>query len=257
MKMNVGNVLVLGAMALSVATGCKKEPTPAELHRDEGNKFLNASEWEKAAAEYGQSLEADPKQEKLWEKKAYAHLQLKQMEQADAAILRTLEFKTEPAKKAEVYRNLAAMYLQTSQDKAEQYFNKAIETDPQDDQSLAWLAEIYSQRGGARNAKGAAVPAMLDKALGYYDKVIAVKPELPNTYLNKRIVLAKYMEYEKLQKQASEQDAAQQAKDKAKADEAKAAAEQHQTKMDAYKQQMDEATKKFSSLQKTGKLPPP
>jgi len=171
-----------------------------------------------------------------------------------AAILKLLDFRTETDKKAEVYRNLASLYMQKNNwEKAEKYFNEAIAIDPKDDVSLAWIAEIYSQKGGARNMKQLAEPAMLDKAIEYYDRVIAVKPELPNTYLNKRIVMAKYMEYVRLQKEAKEQEARINYKDKKAAAEATAAAVKHQERIDELKVQFEELTKKFSEAAKAAK----
>jgi tetratricopeptide (TPR) repeat protein len=244
--------LVIGACALAMI-GCKKEPTPAEIHKDKGNTLLDAQKWTEAAEEYRLSLEADPKQEKLWEKKAYAHMQAGDMDSADTSILKLLDFRPEPEKKAEVYRNLASMYLQKSTDKAEKYFNEAVKIDPKDDVSLAWLAEIYAQRGGARNPKQTAVPAMLDKALEYYDQVIAVKPELPNTYLNKRIVMAKYMDYTRIQKEAAEQDLKLNSKNAAKVAELNATIAEHQARIDDFKAKFEELTKRFSEVAKAAK----
>src|SRR5687767_13896484 len=99
-------VLMLGALARSGTTACNKEPDLATVHRDAGNKHLKNSEWKQAADEYGQSLQADPKQEKVWEKKAYAHVQAGDIEQADATLLKSMEFMSDVAKKAEMYRNL-------------------------------------------------------------------------------------------------------------------------------------------------------
>lgn len=247
-------VLMIGALALGGTTSCKKEPDLATIHREAGDRHLGKSEWKEAAEEYGQSLQADPKQEKIWEKKAYSHREAGDMDQAAAAILKTVDFKPDAAKKAEVYRNLGGMYMPTGgYDKAEKYFNEALKIDPNDDASLSWLAELYSQRGGARDMKAKAVPADLDKALEYYEKVIALKPELPNSYLNERIVMAKYMEYERQQKEAAEQEAQENSKDKDKVEAAKAAAEKHQGRMDEFKKRFDELTKKFSEAQKKAK----
>jgi tetratricopeptide (TPR) repeat protein len=245
--------LLLGAIALTGTIGCKTEPDAATIHREAGDRLLGKNEFKQAAEEYGQSLQADPKQEKVWEKKAYAHMQAGDMDQADTAILKTVDFKADAPAKAEVYRNLGGLYVQKgSLDKAEGYFNQALQIDPKDDQSLAWLAEIYSQRGGARDMKAEVVTAHLDKAIEYYDKVIAMKPELPNTYLNKRIVMARYMDYEKRKKEAVEREA-QDSGDKAKIEAAKVEAEQHQKRMDEFKKQFDELSKKFSEATKNAK----
>src|SRR5438067_8730665 len=89
---------LLGALVLSAATGCK--PDPAEQHRDKANELANQSQWKQAAEEYGLSLQADPKQGELWEQKAYAHLQIKEYDQVESAMLKLADSRTDPPKKA-------------------------------------------------------------------------------------------------------------------------------------------------------------
>lgn len=251
-------LLVLGALTLTATTGCEKKPSPAAIQEEAGDDFVRNNQWKEAAAAYGKSLEADPKQEKIIEKKAYAHREAGEFDEADATILKTLDFKPDVPAKAEVYRNLANMYLQKLDgEKAEKYFNEAVKLDPNDDLSLGWLAEIYAQRGGARDMKAAGVPEHLDKALAYYDKVIAIKPDLPTTYVNKRIVMFKYIASERQQKEAAE--AEKQEANKAKAEELKAAIAKHQARIDDFNKQIEELNKKFAEAQKKAKAaaPPP
>ena len=59
-------------------------------------------------------------------------------------------------------------------------------------------------------------------------------------------------DYEKRKKEAVEREA-QESGDKAKIEEAKVTAAQHQQRMDNYKKQVDELTKKFSEAQKNAK----
>ncbi len=246
--------LLIGALALAGTTACSKEPDQAQIHRDAANALLQDGKWNEAAQEYAKSLEADPKQEKMWERKAYCHMQAGALEDAEAALLKMLELKTEPAAKAEVYRNIAGMYMQkTVMDKAEKYFLEASKVDPKDAMSLQWLGEIYSQRGGARDMKAPAVPESLQKALDYYDKAIAINPNEPALYLNKRIVMGKYMEDARQKKVAAEQAAVDAGADKEKAEAAKAEAAQHQAKMDEFKKQFEEMTKKLVEVQKAAK----
>jgi len=249
-------VLVLGALALSGTTACKEESDAAVAHRQAGDQHITKAEWKQAADEYGLSLQANPKQEKVWEKKAYAHMQDGNMAEAETAILKTIDFKPDAAQKAEVCRNLASAYLQKNDaDKAEKYFNEALKYDPKDDVAMSWLGEIYSGRGGARDMKAEAIPAHLDKAIEYYDKVSAIKPELPTPYLNKRIVVAKYMDKERKLKEAAEQEAKTN-KDKEKVEAAKKEAEQHQARIEELQKKFDEYTKKFSEAQKNAAQAP-
>jgi tetratricopeptide (TPR) repeat protein len=245
-------LLVAGALSLAATTGCKKPPSPAAIHDEAGDDFVRNNQWKEAAAEYGKSLEADPKQEKVIEKKAYAHREAGDLDEADATILKMLEFKPDVAGKAEIYRNLANMYLQKADaEKAEKYFNEAVKLDPNDDVSLGWLAEIYAQRGGARDMKAAAVPEHLEKALAYYDKIIAIKPDLPGTYVNKRIVMFKYIAQEKLAKETAEAEKGN--SDKAKAEAAKADVAKHQAHIDDLTKQIEELNKRFAEAQKKAK----
>ena len=105
----------------------------------------------------------------------------------------------------------------------------------------------------ARDMKAPAVPESLQKALEYYDKAIEVNPNEPALYLNKRIVMAKYMDDERQKKVAAEQAATDAGADKEKAEAATAEAAQHQAKMDEFKKQFEELTKKLVEVQKAAK----
>ncbi|MCI0569226.1 MAG: tetratricopeptide repeat protein [Myxococcaceae bacterium] len=248
--MRLAKTVVMLAGITLLGTACKDDP--AELHRNKGNAHLAKDEYKQAAEEYGLSLKADPKQEKLWERKAWAHMQLGEMDKADEAILKTLDFKTDTAKRAEVYRNLAGVYVQRGPpEKAEQYYLEALKLDPKDDVSLAWVAEIHAQLGGARLATAPAVASHLDKAISYYDKAIAVRPEASNNYINKRIVLLKYMGYLKTQLDEATKDST--SADPAKAQAATLQSRELQTRLEAYKAESDVLMKKFAELQKAAK----
>lgn len=220
-------------------------------HRDKGYEYADKGDWQQAAAEFGESLRLDPNQETVWEQKAYAHLQIKEYDQAAAAMYREAELKKAPDKKAAVLRNVGGMYMQAlDYDKAEKAFSKAVEADPKDDQSLTWIGEIYSQKGGARSAIPAD-PNALQKAVQYYDKVIAIKPDIPSSYINERIVFTKLLEYEQKEKDAALKDAAAAPKkDAAKVQELQAAAADHQARIDQLKKQIDDVTHKFADAQK-------
>jgi tetratricopeptide (TPR) repeat protein len=242
--------LLLGVLALG-ATACESKPDPVQVHRAKGTKAFNRKDYKTAVEEYEKSLQADPKQEKIWETKAIAHMQLGETEEAVQSSLKLLDFKTTPAEKVEVYRNVAGIYMKGGPlEKAEEYFNKALELDPKDEASLGWLAEIYSQRGGARSMSAPVVTEHLDKSLAYYDQVIALNPNSANTYLNKRIVMAKYMEHERKQAMDAESEAVENAKKPDIVKEAKARAAEHTARVEQFKAQFDELTKKFSEATK-------
>jgi len=247
--MNALRVFVLlCAVALALASGCKSGA--AGEHREKANELANQSQWKQAAEEYTLSLQADPSQGELWEQVAYAHLQLKDYDNVATAMLKFAEFKTEPVKKADAYRNIGAMYVQQGMtEKAEPMFIKALEVNAKDDQSLTWLAEIYAQRGGARAVNAVVEPEALDKALAYLDKVVALKPMDNAGYVNKRIALMKYMEYEQLQMAAAQKDAEKE-KDPAKLQELRTKKDQAQAQYDKLKKQLDEVGKKIGEIAK-------
>ncbi|MDI1475696.1 tetratricopeptide repeat protein [Polyangium sp. y55x31] len=257
MKIRTKILWFVGALALAGAPACEDGPKgPAQEHLKKGDEFLAASDFAKAAEEYGKSLEADPKQEKVWEKKAYSYKEAGDMAKAEEAILKTLEFKPDAAKKAEVYANLAGVYMEKNDTaNAEKNYAEALKLNPNDDKSLAWLAEFAARRGGARDMKAPIVPDELKKAIESYDKVIALKPDDAAAYTNKRIAVGRLMEHERLQKEAAtkEVEEAVAAKDKAKEDDAKARADKHQAQMDEYKKQLDELGKKIGEVMKAGK----
>ncbi|HEU4403844.1 MAG TPA: tetratricopeptide repeat protein [Polyangiaceae bacterium] len=251
--MKMANVMVvLGALALGPAA-CEKKPDEAEIHKDLGRDHLDKQEWAQAIAEYELSLKADPNQEEVWKQKAVAHMKAGEKEKAAEAFAKTADFRKEPAKKAEVFRNLAGMFMQSNDlDKAETYFNEAVKHDPKDDQSYSWLAEIYAQRGGARANEAPAQPPHLEKAIEYYDKAIGANPGAANNYINKRIVYVKLTQYEQNQKDAAEAEGRAAAKDAAKAAELKAKADKHGARVEELKKLMDEAMKKYDEAQKGG-----
>ena len=247
--MNALRVFVLlAATAVAPVSGCKSGA--AAEHREKAGNLADQSQWKQAAEEYTMSLEADPSQGELWEQVAYAHLQLKDYDKVAAAMLKFADFKTEPVKKGDAYRNIGGMYVQQGMnEKAEPMFLKALEVNPKDDQSLTWLAEIYAQRGGARAVNAVAKPEELDKALAYLDKVVALKPMDSAGYVNKRIALMKYLEYEQRQVAAAQGDAEKE-KDPARLGELRTKKDQAQVQYDTLKRQLDEVSLKLGEIAK-------
>lgn len=246
------NLFGLVLFAFVLGSACAEPPNPAAEHREKGDAFFRKSQWKEAAAEYAQSLAADPKQPKIWEQKAYAHQQLNESDAADEAYLHTVEGKT-PAEMAEVYRGLAATYMDRKDpERAEKYYLKVVEIDPKDDLSLGWLAEIYAQRGGSR-VKTPGIPELLEKSFVYYDKVIALKPDFANTYINKRIAVTKLYDTEKNIMDTANADLRREKKDKAKIEALKGKADKAKARMDELKKDYDALSAKWDELQKAAK----
>lgn len=246
--------VVAAAVFLALA-GCKKEPTPAELHLDKGDALLEKSDFFKAAEEYAASLQANPQQEvKVWEKTAYAYMKAGEQDKAADYLLKTLPMRADDASRLTTYRNIAGMYLQAGQlDKAEQYFGEVLKRAPSDDQSLTWLAEISSHRGGARRTTGAIDPEHLNRAIERYDQIITLKPAAPAAYINKRIALMKLIDHQAAMKQAALDDAETNKADKQVAADAKEQAAKYQARIDELKATLDDTNKKLGEVQKAAK----
>jgi len=177
---------------VALLAACSRDP--AIVHKEAGDGLLASSDFKGAAAEYAQSLALAPAQPQVWEKLAFAKLKAGDRDGAAEALAKHAELETTPARKAEDYRNAAGIYLQTpDQDKAERFLLEAVKADPSDAASLAWLGELASVRGGARVQAAPAVPAELDKAIGYYGRVIAIHPEQRAALGNRRIAIVKYL----------------------------------------------------------------
>lgn len=191
------------ALALLAVLACK--PDPAAVHRKAGDDLLSRSDFAGAAAEYAKSLELDAKQEKTWEKLAFCRVKTGEEELAAEALVKTVEFKASDAQRAEVYRNAAGIFLQSPERaKAEAYLLEAVRLDPKDEASITWLGELASEAGGARHPLGVAAPEQLDKAIGYYDRLIELRPNGTAAHVNRRIVVTKYLTYLAEQKRAEQ-----------------------------------------------------
>jgi tetratricopeptide (TPR) repeat protein len=283
--------LVLGVLTLTGAVACSEKEDPAKEHRAKATNHLNKKEFKLAAEEYELAAKADPTSEKTWKEKAFAHQQIGEHDKAAEALLKYVEITKDPTvkkddlyrviadefrqagmpdeaekalmkvmetkqtteEKGELYRIIADTYLKSGNlDQAEARFNEALKLNPKDEASLGWLAAIYSQRGGTQNKDAPAVPEHLDKALAYLDQVIALNPDYPFTYINKRIVMAKYQMHEMKQAELAQQEA-KETKNKKKQAEALARAAEHQKKAEEYQAQFQELTAKFTDAQKKAK----
>jgi tetratricopeptide (TPR) repeat protein len=186
---------IASALLLALA-GCTPEVDVASQQRQAGDEQWKKGAYQEAAAAYEKSLAADPKQEKVLERLAMCRVRLDDRNAAATTLLKVLDLKTDAAGKAEVYRNVAGVYLQGQDaEHAEKYLQEIVKLLPNDEAALTWLGELAAQRGGARSNDAEAVPEQLDLALGYYDKLIALKPDSLPMLAHKRIVLTKYVNH--------------------------------------------------------------
>ena len=216
-------------------------PDPATFHREQGDRYLRELRWKEAAEEFGKALHVDPSLGMLWERKAYAHWKAGEFDEADAAIMKTLELEGAPTQdqKIETYFKLANTYLQGGQiDRAEKYFLMINELNPGNDVALGWLAELYARRGGART-DAPAIPEMLEKSFEYYDQAIEARPDLPNSYFNKRIAIAKYLEWLQQQIQRARQEIKANKKDRTRVKELQEQVAQHQARAKELRRQYE------------------
>ena len=190
---------------------------------------------------------------KAYELAAFARVKAGQFDEAAALLEKSIA--RNPDTKLDGYRNIAGMYLQQANDLegAEKYFMKALELEPKDEQSLSWLAEIASRRGGARLQGAAADTEQLKKALALYDQLIEMNPAKPDAYVNKRIALIKYIEQLGKQKESILADAETQKSDKEAYDDLQQQAVDTQARMDELKATLDETGKKLGEVMKAAK----
>ena len=246
-------------LALSVAVtlaACTREPEPFEAARIKAGESFKKNEFAAAATEYEKSLALKPDQELVvWDRAAFSNMKANQFDRAAELLEKSIAHRPEQAAKSDTLRNIAGMYLQQAHDsdKAERYFQKAAELDPKDEQALSWLAEIASQRGGARVQTAEAQPEHLKIALERYGQVIALNPNKPDAFINKRIVLVKYLDYLARQKLSILADAEAQKKDKAAYASAQEQAADTQKRIDELKADLDETAKRLGEALKAAK----
>jgi tetratricopeptide (TPR) repeat protein len=242
------------ALVLLSLTACQDEPF--DVARIKGSELLTKKDFAGAAVEYEKSLELKPDQDvKVWDRAAFANMNAGKYDRAAELLEKSLDRRKELAAKTETLRNIAGMYLQQGQDpdNAERFFQKAIALDPKDEQALSWLAEISSQRGGARQQAAEAHPEHLKIALERYDAAIALNPAKADAYVNKRIVLIKYIEFLQKQKLSILADAENQKADKEAYASAQEQATDTQTRIDELKGLLETTTKKLGEVNKAAK----
>jgi tetratricopeptide (TPR) repeat protein len=182
------------ALAFLALAACQRDPSI--VHREAGDDLLRSSDFAGAAREFTESLKLDPNQPAIWEKLAFCRVKTGEKEAAAEVLVKLADFKPSDAQKAEVYRNAAGIFLQgqtAEREGAERYLLAAVRLDPKDEASLTWLGELASQRGGARLEMATAVPEELDRALGYYAKLVELRPDSMGAHASRRIVLVKYV----------------------------------------------------------------
>jgi tetratricopeptide (TPR) repeat protein len=250
--------LLLSLFTLSILLPeCSKED-PAAVHRALGNDAARKGDWKAAATEYGLSLEANPRDPKVWQLKANAHMKLDQLSEAAECLAKPAEYTSDPAAKAEAYRLVASMYVDHAQfAEAEKAFGQALKFNPNDELALQWLAELASVRGGARKMTDPADPTWLKQAITYYDQVIKVNPENLFAYANKRVALSKYMEFKQKEKAQAERLIQLEHKDAARVAAARTQVAESSTLIEGFQKEIDELSKKIKELQAAQKAKKP
>ena len=246
----LGEALLFGLFTLSIGlTACSKPEDPAVLHRALGNEYARKADWTAAASEYGLSLQANPRDRKVWELKANAHLRLGQLREAAESLTRPAEYTSDPNAKAEAYRLVASMYVEHRDfDEAEKAFAEALRFDPRDELSLSWLGEFASARGGARSMTDPADPVWLTKAIAYYEKAIALNPENLFAYVNKRIAITKYIVFEQQEKALADRLIRLERRDASKVAAAQTRLTESTARIEGFEKEISELSKKISEL---------
>jgi tetratricopeptide (TPR) repeat protein len=243
--------LLFSLFALSIVLmGCSKPEDPAVLHRALGNEHARKDDWAAAAREYGLSLQANPRDRKVWELKANAHLRLGQVRQAGESLAKPAEYTSDPIAKAEAYRLVASMYIEHKEfDEAEKAFAEALKFDPRDELTLSWLGEFASTRGGARSPRDPPDPVWLTKAIAYYDQAISVNPSNLFTYVHKRVAINKYIVFEQQEKALAERLIHLERKDASKVAAARARLTESTARIENYEKEIEQLSKKITELQ--------
>jgi len=202
---SLGLALLLLLALTGAVTGCKGRQSLGMRERAQGDTLLQAGQFEEAAEHYRLATEANPDDPKLWERRAYALMQAGRVDEAAEALLRTPALATDGVRRAETLRNVAFVYLRSATpQKAERYFLEALELAPNDTESLMWLGEIASERGGARSKTTEAIVEHLEQAIGYYDRVLSLDPESLLATVNKRVAVMKLIRFNEQQRQSAE-----------------------------------------------------
>jgi len=243
--------LLSGLFALSVLlSGCVKPEDPAAAHRALGNEHARQAEWAAAATEYGISLQANPRDRKVWELKANAHLKLGQVREAAESLAKLAENTSDPVVKAESYRLIASMYVEHREfDEAEKAFAEALKFAPRDELALSWLGEIASARGGARSMSDPPDPVWLMKAIGYYEKAIALNPENLFAYVNKRIALTKCIVFEEQERALAQRLIQLERKDPSKVLAAQTRLNESSARIQGFQKEIEKLSSKIKELQ--------
>jgi len=230
--------------------GCSRPEDPARVHRALGNDYARSTNWAAAAREYGLSAQANPRDPKVWQLKANAHLMLGQLQEAAESLAKPAEYTSDPSAKAEAYRLVASMYVDHSEFiAAEKAFAEALRFDPRDELALSWLGEIASARGGARSMSDLPDPTWLRKAIAYYDQAISVNPENLFSYVNKRIAIHKYVAFEQQEQALAERLIQLERRDESKVATARMHLTESLARTKDFEKQIEELSQKIKELQ--------
>ena len=229
-----------------VLLGCSKQEDPAALHRALGNEHARKAEWAVAAKEYGLSAQANPRDRKVWELKANAHIRLGEVREAAESLVKPAEYTSDPNAKAESYRLAASLYVENREFlEAEKAFAEALRFAPRDELSLSWLGEFASARGGARSMTDPPDAVWLEKAIAYYDRAISVNPNNLFAYVNKRIAINKYIVFEEQERALANRLIHLEHKDASRVAAAEARLNDATTRIEDFKKEIDKLNKKI------------
>jgi len=239
-------------------TGCSNPEDPALLHRALGNDYARNANWAAAAREYGLSLQANPREPKVWQLKANAHIKLGQVGEAAESLAKPAEYTSDPNAKAEAYRLVASLYVdQREFVEAEKAFAEALKFDPRDELALSWLGEIASARGGARLVSDPPDPTWLTRAIAYYDQAISVNPNNLFSYVNKRIAIHKYIVFEQQEQAMAERLIQLERRDPSKVAAARTHLMDSAARIAGFEKQIEELSNKIKELQGAEKAKKP
>ena len=243
---------------VGLLTGCSKPEDPALLHRTLGNDYASNGDWAAAAKEYGLSLQANPREPRVWQLKANAQLNLGQTGEAAESLAKSAEYASDVNAKAEAYRLVAGMYVDRREFvEAEKAFVETLKFAPRDELALAWLGEIASARGGARLVSDPPDPAWLTRAIAYYDQAISVNPKNLFSYVNKRIAIHKYIVFEQQEKTLAERLIQVEHRDASKVAAAQLRLTDSVTQIESFEKQIEELSNKIKELQAAEKAKKP
>ena len=241
--------LATTSLALLVV-GCRE--SEADTHHRAAIKAYDLGDFATAAAEYDKVYELNKSlDERVQKKGAQAWAKAKEFARS-AAIFERLANTKQGKERADLYREIAAMYMGAAGDfdAAEAWYKKALELEPKDDRIVSWLAELSAIRGGARSQTAEVKPEHLELALTRYDEAIALNPTQLSNYINKRIIFVRFVDYYQKQHTQALADVEANKRDKKVREQFQEDAARYEKAALAYRQKLEENNAKIGELAK-------